>query len=307
MNELDFISALRALATAPAARGLADDAAVLEIGGEALVVTQDAMAEGTHWLPGTDMADVAWKLVAVNLSDLAAKGAEPLGVLLSHSLGEGDARFVEGLREVCEALAVPLLGGDTIRAGGPRTLSLTAIGRATHMPVPSRSGAREGDVIYVCGIVGDAWRGYNALLEAKGETGAPPSLTGHFLRPLPLLDEGRALAPHVTAMMDVSDGLFLDATRMAQASEATFALSLDALPFSDRFLAALPSDPDEARAQRIAGASWGDDYALLFTLPADIEPPVPATRIGTVRDAGEHALLLDGHPPPEGTALGYTH
>ncbi len=156
MKEADFIAALRTLAPAPAARGLADDAAVLDFGDEALVLTHDSMVEGRHWLPGQDMADVAWKLVAVNLSDLAAKGAEPLGVLVGHTLGEGDARFIEGLGEVLNHYRVPLLGGDTVAGDGPRTLGCTAIGRATHRPVPSRSGARPGDAIWITGALATA-------------------------------------------------------------------------------------------------------------------------------------------------------
>ena len=93
---------MRGLVTHPAARGLNDDCAVLELGGETLILTHDAMAEGVHFLPGQDSADVAWNLVATNLSDLAAKGAEPLGVLLGYQLGGDDARFLAGLREVLE-------------------------------------------------------------------------------------------------------------------------------------------------------------------------------------------------------------
>jgi thiamine-monophosphate kinase len=127
---------------------LADDAAVLGFGGEALVLTHDMMVEGVHWLPTQDMADVAWKLVATNLSDLAAKGAVPAGVLLGYMLGRDDARFLAGLREALDAFDVPLLGGDTVaapaHATGRRAIGLTAIGRATHRPVlpaPARGRA----------------------------------------------------------------------------------------------------------------------------------------------------------------------
>jgi thiamine-monophosphate kinase len=116
-TEPQFIELMRALATGPAARGLNDDAAALNVGAETLVLTHDMMVEGVHWLPGQDPADVAWKLVAVNLSDLAAKGAEPLGVLLGYSLGDNDVRFAAGLGEVLAAFEVPLLGGDTVGGG----------------------------------------------------------------------------------------------------------------------------------------------------------------------------------------------
>ena len=140
-GEAAFIESLRALAHHPAARSLDDDAAVLEVGAETLVLTHDMLVEGVHYLPAQSRADVAWKLVATNLSDLAAKGAEPLGVLLGYMFGEGEEDFLSGLAEVLDHYGVPLLGGDTVSGGPPQALGLTAIGRATHCPVPSRSGA----------------------------------------------------------------------------------------------------------------------------------------------------------------------
>jgi thiamine-monophosphate kinase len=307
---------------------LEDDAAVLEVGGETLVLTHDAMVEGTHWLPGTDPFDIAWKLVATNLSDLAAKGAVPVGVMLSYTLGEGDARFIEGLSAILGEYDVPLLGGDTVAGAGPRTLGLTAIGRASYTPVPSRSGAQVGDAVYLCGLIGDAMAGFAQLrrLEQEKETGLQPEFAGGvaqpfvpdpvfvdaFLRPRPLLSEGEALAPHVTAMMDVSDGLFLDASRMAAASGVSFAIELDAVPHSDRFRErALEGNPVDAgstgRPMREAACTWGDDYALLFTAPPLARLPRAATRIGTVEKRGASPLLVDGKPPRADTPLGYQH
>lgn len=288
MEEADFIAALRALASDPAARGLADDAAVVEFGGEALVLTHDSMVEGRHWLPGQDMADVAWKLVAVNLSDLAAKGAEPLGVLIGHTLGDGDTRFVAGLSEVLEHYRVPLLGGDTVAGDGPRTLGCTAMGRATHRPVPSRSGARPGDAIWITGVLGAAMLGFEALRDSTdGDSRV-------YRRPAPRLGEGQALAPLATAMMDISDGLLLDAWRMAGASAVTFALHSAAAPVAD------PARLEDC-------LRWGDDYELLFTAPDGHSLPVPAHRIGTVTPRGEAPVLLDGTALVGSTGLGYQH
>jgi thiamine-monophosphate kinase len=256
---------------------------VLEFGGEALVLTHDTLAEGVHVRSGTDPADIAWKLVAVNLSDLAAKGAEPLGVLLGHALGDGDERFVAGLREVLAAYDVPLLGGDTVRMAGPRSWSLTAMGRATHRPVPGRNGAKPGDAICVTGTLGAAWAGFAAL-------GDPAP----YLRPIPRLTEGQALAPLVSAMMDVSDGLLLDAWRMASASGVTFALDRATIPVA-------------APEHRDTCLRWGDDYELLFTAPADCALPVAATRIGTVEKPGSSALILDGRALGTADNLGYEH
>lgn len=257
---------------------------MIEFGGEALVLTHDMMAEGVHFLPEQDPADVAWKLVASNLSDLAAKGAEPVGVLLGYALGKDDARFLEGLGEALEHYRTPLLGGDTIR--GPRTLGLTAIGRATHRPVPSRSGAMAGDILYITGPVGAAMLGLEALRSHSGDTSA-------YCRPAALLAEGRALAPQVTAMMDVSDGLLLDASRMARASGVTIAIERQAVP-----IAAPEARRDEAMR-------WGDDYQLLFSLPGGVKPTVTAARIGIVLPSGVEPLLLDGQPPVG--ALGFEH
>lgn len=242
------------------------------------------MAEGTHFREDASMRDVAWKLIAANLSDLAAKGAEPVGVLLSYSLGKGDAEFVEGLQEALDAFGVQLLGGDTIRASNSRTIGLTAIGTANHTPVPARSGAGNGDALYVTGILGRAMLGFEGVtdhLEA-------------FNRPHPRVAEGQMLAPHVTAMMDISDGLLLDAFRMAGASGTTIAIESAAVPVADT-------------ARREDCIRWGDDYELLFTLPATTTPPVPATRIGSVELRGFAPLRLDEHPLVNAEGLGYQH
>lgn len=290
MNEADFITALRALAPHPAARGLADDCAVLDLGSETLILTHDAMAEGVHFLPDQDPADVAWKLVATNLSDLAAKGAEPLGVLLGYMLGSDDARFLAGLQDALHTFATPLLGGDTIGGKGARqVLGLTALGRATHRPVPSRSGAQAGDLVYLTGPVGGAMMGFEAL---RDRTSADSAV---YRRPAPLLDAGRALAPHVHAMMDVSDGLLIDAWRMASASGATFALDAAAIPIA------------APEARRDDALRWGDDYQLLFTAAPRAVLPLPCHAIGRVLPHGESPLLLDGAALPGAEGLGYQH
>lgn len=257
---------------------------MLEVGGETLVLTHDTMAEGTHFRPDADARDVAWKLVASNLSDLAAKGADPVGALLSYPIGGEDSEFVGGLWAALDAMDVRLLGGDTFAASGPRTLGITAIGRATHTPVPSRAGAQIGDRVYVTGTLGRAMLGFEgdeAHLEALN-------------RPSPRLDEGRALAPLVTAMMDVSDGLLLDAFRLAGASEVTLSIDSTAVP-----VASVERRDDALR--------WGDDYELLFTLPADAKCPVPAARIGVVEQRGFAPIMLDGHPLVNEQGLGYQH
>lgn len=231
-----------------------------------------------------DPADIAWKLVAVNLSDLAAKGAEPMGVLIGHMLGNGDERFLEGLRAVLSEYGVPLLGGDTVRAEGRRVWGCTAIGRATSDPVPDRRGAKSGDAVYVTGTLGRAMLGFEA---PEGEHGLA------YRRPVPRLAEGHALALIVTAMMDVSDGLLLDCWRLAEASGTRIELDSEIIPVADP-------------ARRAECLRWGDDYELLFTAPAEVELPVAASRIGSVVAEGP-GLILDGQALSHSDGLGYSH
>ena len=287
-GESAFISSLRAIAAHPAARGLADDCAVLEFGGEALVLSHDMLVEGVHFLPDQDPADVAWKLVATNISDLASKGAEPVGVLLGYVLGKDDERFLVGLKEALEAYDVPLLGGDTVGGSGPQAMGLTAIGRATHRPVPSRSGAIAGDRLWITGKVGAAMIGLEALRAKIGDSTA-------YRRPQARLSDGIALAPQVTAMMDVSDGLLLDAMRMADASGITFAIDSTAVPIAT---------PEVRRNEALR---WGDDYELLFTLPSGTAPAVPATQIGEALARQNGPLLVDGKPLEAGDSPGFLH
>ena len=287
-TELAFIAALRGLATHPAARNLDDDCAVLEIGGEALVLTHDVMAAGVHFLPEADPADVAWKLVATNMSDLAAKGAEPIGVLLGYQLRKDDTRFLTGLGDALTHYGAALLGGDTVGGNGPQTVGLTAIGRATTRPVPSRAGARPGDRVWLTGAVGGAMIGLEALRAGAGYSTA-------YRRPQARLAEGISLAPRVTAMMDVSDGLLLDAWRLARASGVSLALNTAAVPLAC---------PESRRHEALR---WGDDYELLFTLPAATDPGVGATCIGEVQAGPAGTLRLDGRLVESGENLGFEH
>lgn len=244
------------------------------------------MVEGVHFLSEQSAEDVAWKLVSSNMSDLAAKGAAPIGVLLSYQLGADDASFLRGLRDSLAHYGAALLGGDTVSANGPRTFGLTAIGKATHRPVPARSGARAGDRVWITGPVGRAMLGLDALRSGTGDS-------TFYQRGQALLQEGQALAPVATAMMDVSDGVLLDAKRLAEASGVTIDLTRKAIPI------AAPED------RRDEALSWGEDYELLFTTSPDVILPIAAHAIGTVRERVENPLLLDGSAPPE--RLGYEH
>lgn len=303
-TETSFIESLRALATHPAARGLLDDAAVLEVGGRTLVLTHDMLVEGVHYLPDDPAEDVAWKLLAVNLSDLAAKGARPAGVLLGYCLGDDawDRAFVAGLGTALGAFGIPLLGGDTVRGPGPRTLALTAIGEADG-PVPSRAGGRPGDHLWVSGTIGDA---------GAGLRGASAALVERYRNPRPRLEAGQGLAPLVGAMLDVSDGLLIDASRLAAASGVAAEIDLGLVPLSDAFLAAL----GEGLEARLEAATAGDDYELLFAaapgraaeiLALQDELGLPLSRIGTLGE-GSGLSLTDGREPvPLPRRLGWEH
>lgn len=309
--EFAFIESLRALATDPAARGLLDDAAVLEVGGATLVLTTDLLVEGVHYLPDDPPEDVAWKLLAVNLSDLAAKAARPVGALLGYTIGSEawDRRFVAGLGVALAAFQVPLLGGDTVSApAGARTLALTLIGEAEGA-VPSRAGARHGDQLWVSGAIGDAGAGLAAL---RGGAAADDPLVRRYRAPRPRLEAGQALGSLVSAMMDVSDGLLIDAKRMAAASAIGIELDLGAVPLSPAFLAA----QGEEREARLFAATAGDDYELLFAAPAEKAAAilrlgeaigVPFSRIGRCVAGAGLLLTHEGERLALPERLGFEH
>ena len=296
---------MRAFATDPAARGLADDAAVLELGGETLVLTHDMLVEGVHFLPGDPPGDVAWKLVAVNLSDLAGKGASPLGALLGFTLSETewDRAFADGLGRALAAFGLPLLGGDTVSAP-LRVLGLTAIGRAAG-PVPARCGARPGDLLWVSGTIGDAGAGLEALRRGIDA----PNLIERYRTPRPRLEAGGRLATLVSAMMDVSDGLLLDSARMAAASGCAARIELESLPLSEAYLVARGES-------RLAAATAGDDYELLFAANEAAAPAIlalageiglPFSRIGRFEAGAGLTLAERGAPVPLPASLGFEH
>jgi len=312
--ERELIDALRALATHAAARNLRDDAAVLPAPvGRDLIFTHDMLVEGVHFLPGDPAGDVAWKLLAVNLSDLAAKGAEPIGVLMGYGL-TGDAgwnmAFVAGLGRALEHFSVPLLGGDTVAQpdGSARVLGLTAIGQTPPGGAPDRRGARAGDLIFVTGPIGDAGLG---LRIARGEIDGPKRLLKAYRLPMPLLSAGRALAPHAHAMADVSDGLLIDAGRIGSASGLHVGIDLDAIPLSDDARAF-----GDDRAARLGAATAGDDYQLLFTAPPTAVETIAAiaeryrlviARIGTVSTGSGIAVTDRDGIVPLPAQLGYEH
>ena len=307
MNEREAIARLKRIATGEAARGLLDDAALLD----GLVLTHDSIAEGIHYLAADPPESVGWKLAAVNASDLAAKGAEPIAALLSLTLagdGEWEAGFLDGLEAALAEFGLALIGGDTIALpkGVPRVLGLTAIGRAGPR-TPSRAGGQVGDRLWLVGTLGDSAAG---LVQLRADPSATGPLVEAYRRPQPLLAAGRALALHASAMMDVSDGLLLDASRLTSASGLAAHVDLAAVPLSDAFVAVRGND----QTARLFAATGGDDYALLVALDETVDPftlPLPSgtrvTAIGRLA-SGEGLVLADGDTPvPTPERLGHEH
>jgi thiamine-monophosphate kinase len=294
MTEAEFITALRRLPLHPGALGMADDAA--RLGG--FVVTTDTLVEGVHFLPSDPPGDVAWKLVAVNLSDLAGKGAEPEGVMLNYPLS-GDAwdrAFLAGLNACLSVFDCPLLGGDTVSlpAGAPRVLTVTAFGRDA--AAAARSGAQAGDLLWVTGCIGDAGAGLAVAQAGEG----PQTLLAAYRRPRPRLAEGRLLGPMAHAMMDVSDGLLIDAWRMAAASGLEVTIALDKVPLSAAYRAFAGDDP-------LRAATAGDDYQLLCALPPEQRPTGVATCVGSFAEGRGLALTRGGAPVAVPERLGFEH
>lgn len=311
-SESAFIDALRVFATHPAARGLTDDAATLSHAGRTLVLTHDVIVENVHFLPSDPPEDIGWKLAAANLSDLAAKGAKPIGALMAYSLSGDtgwDARFAAGLGEALAEYGCPLIGGDTVRApeGSARQFGMTAIGEGEI--VPGRDGASAGDELWISGTLGDARIGLDI---ARGALEGPDSLLSAYRRPIPQIALGQKLAPLVTAMMDVSDGLLIDAQRMAKASDVAITIESIDVPLSSDFV----SVRGDTREASLEAATAGDDYELLFTVPPRSRRQVETVAedmnariqcVGLVEAGSGLALQEGGRPLPLPEMLGWEH
>lgn len=315
LKESAVIARLRRFVTHPAARGLIDDAAVyVPPLGRDLVITHDQIAAGIHYTAACPPSDVAWKLVAVNLSDLAAKGAVPVGVLVGLTLSAAEdadwfEAFARGLDRVLATFGCALLGGDTVLEAPAAVFGCTAIGTVEPARALSRAGARPGDALFVTGTIGDAGLGLDI---ARGQAPADKVLLARYRRPTPRLAVGAGLAGLANAAMDVSDGLLIDAARLAAASRVSVEIALDAVPLSDAAVAR----SGDGTAARLAAASAGDDYELLFTVPEAAaaaaftlceQAGVRVSRIGRI-GAGEGLVVTgpDGRPlAPE--RLGFEH
>jgi thiamine-monophosphate kinase len=270
MGEFDFIEQLRerlgGIGAGRIALGIGDDAALwTPPPGHSVVACCDTLIAGRHFPDDTDPADIAYKALAVNLSDLAAMAAEPVAALLALSLPTAPTpawtrAFCAGWAELAGAHAVVLAGGDTT-AGPVLALTVTALGLVPVGAALRRDGARIGDGIWVSGCLGDAAGGL-ALWSRRAQPGIA-ALANRLARPQPRLALGRALRGVASAAIDVSDGLLADLGHVLAASGVGADLDLERLPLSPALLAA--TDPGQARSWALAG---GDDYELCFTVPS---------------------------------------
>ena len=271
--EFDLIELIRLHTAQPrddVRLGIGDDAAVLAVpAGQELAVAIDTLVDGVHFPHGTAAADIGWKALAVNLSDLAAMGASPAWALLALTLPTPDVAFVEGFAEGFARLAQPhrlaLVGGDTTR--GPLCISVAVHGFVPPGKALTRAGARAGDAVLVTGTLGDAAAGLHALQHSWRDDD-PRSNLREFLierlnRPVPRLAAGAALRGQASACADISDGLLADLGHICTASGVGAEIEAALLPRSSALLGL----HDEASALHFA-LSGGDDYELCFTVPA---------------------------------------
>lgn len=307
--------------------GIGDDAALLDLSpGESLAVTTDTLVAGRHFPADALPFDIGWKALAVNLSDLAAMGAKPVGVTLAITLPLADeawlAAFADGFFALADAHGVPLIGGDTTR--GPLSITVTALGSVPFKQALRRDGAQPGDLIYVSGTLGDGGLGLALTQNSLHDVHLPPLHQAHVLarlhRPTPRLALGLALRGIASAAMDVSDGLVQDLGHLLKASGGLHALgatlTLEHLPLSP----AMQYLAGEGEALQQLVLDWalaaGDDYELLFTVPMSRQKQVellgrdlelPLTQIGVVSAEVGVGLSWRSEAYRDGELKGYRH
>ena len=301
IGEFDLIARYFApLAKDPGAFGLTDDAALMTPPpGRELVLTADALIAGVHFFPHDPPGDIARKLLRVNLSDLAAKGAVPLGYLITcawpPSVDEAFvAAFAAGLGADQTLFGLSLLGGDTTRTPGPMSLSLTAIGHVAPGTMLRRGGARAGDLICVSGTIGDGALGLKVrqgeLLHLSAESRA--FLDERYRLPHPRLALGQRLAAEgiATACLDISDGLVADLGHICDVSGLAAVIDAPAVPLSPAAQEAVAEEPD-LLALCLTG---GDDYELCFTVRADtVLADLAVTVIGQMTEGTAQVTVKD--------------
>lgn len=306
-SEAELIAMLAPLAVgAPGAYGLRDDCARLTPRpGYDLVLKTDPVRAGVHFFPDDPPDAIGWKALAVNVSDLAAKGSDPLAYLMALSFPAPPthgwmAAFARGLAEAQSAFGCHLIGGDTDRAPGPLTIAITVLGEVPEGRMIRRGTARAGDAIYVSGTLGDSGLGLQLRSEARNlsrDLRNRWNLTdyqtdyfiGRYLRPQPRIDLAHTIRLHASAAMDISDGLVKDLARMCAASGVAAIVDSGLIEWSPSMMIVIRQQPE--LFSKILSA--GDDYEILATVPTDqlaaferqlALAPTPMHRIGTIID-----------------------
>ena len=322
-SEDALIARLFAPLAGPGGLALKDDAALIAPpAGNDIVATTDAIVAGVHYFPDDPPESIARKALRVNLSDLAAKGAEPHGFLLTLALpdslpDEWLARFADALGRDARAFGFQLLGGDTVRTPGPAMISVTALGLVPAGRMVRRTGARAGDYLYISGTIGDAALGLRLRLEPD----APPTLSAasrahllsRYLEPRPRNALALAMRDNASGGMDVSDGFIGDLTKMLGVSRCSARVDLAAVPLSDAAREAMALD----MGLRDIALTGGDDYELLASVSPDRAAAfeamaraagVPVARVGLVTTGDAAPVFIDVDGAPKSFARGsYSH
>ena len=300
------------IATHPGALGLSDDAAFIKPpAGCDLVLKTDAIVGGVHFFPEDAAQAVAGKALRVNLSDLAAKGARPLGFLLSLAIPKEISEewlggFAEGLRGDAVLFGCPLLGGDTDRTPGPVTVSIAMFGSVPEGTMVRRAGAKPGDRVFVTGTIGDAALGV-ALRGGRAKTwklndAQRQHLMSRYLLPQPRNALAEAVRDNASAAMDISDGLVGDFGKLCRASGVAADINVASVPVSDAAKAVIAGD-GAAFELVLTG---GDDYEIVCTVPEEKSESfraaakaasVPVAEIGQIK-TGEGARFIDASGKP---------
>ncbi|HMN38871.1 MAG TPA: thiamine-phosphate kinase [Hyphomicrobium sp.] len=310
-------------AAAPGALGLSDDAAYFTPpAGCDVVVTTDPIIAGVHFLAGGRADDIAWKALAVNVSDLAAKGATPLGYTMSLAFPEPPehawmAQFAQGLSGAQRAFGCALLGGDTDRTSGPLSIGVTLFGTVPSGAMVRRNGASVGDAVFVTGTLGDAALGLQLhlrpqLMDDVLTSGDKGFLCARYLRPAARVEIASLLRRHASGALDISDGLAKDLGRLAAGARARADVSFNHLPLSPPAQLAIAADPRWTQAV-LAG---GDDYEVLFSVPPEEKDALEAdasslpfniTHIGWLRQGSGVCVTTAAGNEMDLGAKGYDH
>ncbi len=320
MNEFDWIQAHLAPLAGPEGLNLLDDAALYTPQeGQDLVLTLDTLIEGIHFFEGDYGALTAKRLLAVNLSDLAAKGARPVGYLLSvawpthlnpQALKQWMAEFCKGLEQSQSSYGFTLFGGDSVKTKGPMTLTASFIGTVPKGQMIKRSTANAGDDVWVTGVIGDAHLGLLSaqndplILHSNPSKGALETWERAFRRPEPQLAFRPLLQKYATSCADISDGLLSEAHHISKASQCMMSVELTDIPLSEGAQNWSQQGAEEER--RLTLATGGDDYQLLFTADPQHEADIRrmSERIGTQVTRIGSVLPAKAQKPPTVMCVG---